>query len=42
MDKMADIEVNICAGSTSKIQLAALIAAFQCVRDLNGSFFLNK
>ena len=34
MDKMADIEVNLCAGGgIEKVQLASLIAAFQCVRD---------
>ncbi|CAG5125534.1 unnamed protein product [Candidula unifasciata] len=34
LEKMADIEYNLAAGTSEKIQLAALVAVFQITRDL--------
>lgn len=33
LSKMAEIEYNLSAGTSEKIQMSGLIAAFQCVRD---------
>lgn len=35
MDKMAEIEYRLCAGGNENIQLTALIAAFQNVKDIS-------
>ena len=33
LDKLAEAEYRLCAGTSEKIQLSGLIASFQCVRD---------